>query len=166
MPVLLPLIANIFSNLKKMKNRYSYATAVQQFALSLFILGGRNCYEFLRLNLLGAFPHSSNLESIIRQKEMQMIEGEFRFQLVGDYLRSNKCQYAFSCEDCTSAISRIDYNAQCNSFIGLSSPLTNGVPQTNFFQTDDFAELRSWTEGFNGSQFISLSFHSVGVWNR
>ena len=107
MPILLPLIANIFSNLKKMKNRYSYDAAVQQFALSLFILGGRNCYEFLRLNLPGAFPHSSNLESITGQKEMQMIEGELQFQLVGDYLRSNKCQYAFSCEDCTSAISLI-----------------------------------------------------------
>ena len=68
MPILLPLIANIFSNLKKTKNRYSYDSSVQQFALSLFILGGRNCYEFLRLNLPGAFPHSSNLESIIMQR--------------------------------------------------------------------------------------------------
>ena len=41
-------------------------------------------------------------------------------------------------------------------FIGFSSLLPNGIPQMNFFQTDDFNELRSWMEEFYRSEFISL----------
>ncbi|CAF2946873.1 unnamed protein product [Rotaria sp. Silwood2] len=66
-PFLVPLIKNIFENLEKMKNKYSYDYLIQQFALSLFILGGRNCYEFVRLNLPGAIPHISNIQSLTKE---------------------------------------------------------------------------------------------------
>jgi hypothetical protein len=55
--ILIPWIINIFQNLKTTKNKYSYDTHIQQFALLIYILGGRNCYEFLRLNLSGSLPH-------------------------------------------------------------------------------------------------------------
>ena len=155
-PILLPLIKNIFHNSFKMKNRYSYENSVQQFALSVLILGGRNCYEFLRLNLPGALPHPSNLESLIRENGRRIIECEFRFQLLGDYLRASKCRYAFSCEDCTSVVCRIDYDVQSNSFIGFSPPLSNGIPQKDFFQTDSFDEFASWMEKFDRSKLINL----------
>ncbi|CAM4832715.1 unnamed protein product [Rotaria magnacalcarata] len=58
--ILIPWIINIFQNLKTTKNKYSYDIHIQQFALLIYILGGRNCYEFLRLNLSGSLPHISN----------------------------------------------------------------------------------------------------------
>ncbi|CAF2709092.1 unnamed protein product [Rotaria sp. Silwood2] len=154
--ILIPWIINIFQNLKTTKNKYSYDIHIQQFALLIYILGGRNCYEFLRLNLSGSLPHISNVESLIRNQEMRMIESEFRFQLIKEYLKSNKSNYVFIAEDATSSICRIDYDATSNSFIGFSSPLINGVPQPNFFQTENFEQLELWFNEIDKAKFINL----------
>ncbi|CAF3602415.1 unnamed protein product [Rotaria socialis] len=103
----------------------SYDNLIQQFALLLFILGGRNCYEFLRLNLPAALPHISNVELLMRNNEQRILECEFRFQLIKEYYQSNNCNYVLSSEDATRCISRIDYVAQSNIFIGFSSYLVN-----------------------------------------
>ncbi|CAF4106974.1 unnamed protein product [Adineta steineri] len=117
--ILVPWIINIFQNMTTTKNRYNYDVHIQQFALLIFILGGRNCYEFLRLNLSGSLPHIST-------------------------------------EDATSSISRIDYDATLNSFIGFSAPLVNGVPQSNFFQTENFEQLELWFNDIDKAKFINL----------
>ncbi|CAF3247872.1 unnamed protein product [Rotaria sp. Silwood2] len=155
-PIVIPWIKNIFENFKKSKNKFSYDDHIQQFALFLLILGGRNCYEFLRLNLPGALPHISNVESLMRNQETRIIECKFRFELLEEYSRSNNCNYVFSSEDSTSSICRIDYDAQINSFVGLSSPLIDGMPQSNFFRTDNFEQLKTWFENYNKSNFINL----------
>jgi hypothetical protein len=98
----------------------------------------------------------SNLESVIRENGRRIIECEFRFQLLGDYLRASKCRYAFSCEDCTSVICRIDYDVQSTSFVGFSSPVSNGIPQKSFSQTESFCELTSWMKEFDRSKLINL----------
>ncbi|CAM4824847.1 unnamed protein product [Rotaria magnacalcarata] len=154
--ILIPWIINIFQNLKTTKNKYSYDIHIQQFALLIYILGGRNCYEFLRLNLSGSLPHISNMESLIRNQEMRMTESEFQFQLIKEHLKSNKCNYVFIVEDATSSICRIDYDATSNSFIGFSSPLIDGVPQPNFFQTENFEQLELWFNEIDKAKFINL----------
>lgn len=157
MPVLFPLIKNIVTNLNKMKNKYTYDGPVRSFALSLFILGGRNCYEFLRLNLPGALPHLTNIEALIKEKGMKLSEGEFRFDLLRNYFTINKCSFAFACEDSTSVIPRISYDVESDSFVGLSAPLNgNGTPRLKSFQTDRFDELKSWFETFSRSKSINL----------
>ncbi|CAF4343454.1 unnamed protein product [Rotaria sp. Silwood2] len=133
-----------------------YDNHIQQFALLLLILGGRNCYEFLRLNLPGALPHISNIESLMRNQEARIIECKFQFKLLKEYSQSNNCSYVFASEDCTSSVCRIDYDAQINSFIGLSSPLIDGVPKPTFFRTDNFEELKMWFEKYNKSKLINL----------
>ncbi|CAF4259283.1 unnamed protein product, partial [Rotaria sordida] len=114
------------------KNKFSYDNHIQQFALLLLILSGRNYYEFLRLNLPAALPHISNIESLMKKQEMRIIEY------------------------CISAICRIDYDSQLNSFIGFSSPLIDGMPQPNFFQTENFDELKMWFNNFNKSKFNNI----------
>ncbi|CAF1513898.1 unnamed protein product, partial [Adineta steineri] len=84
------------------------------------------------------------------------MEGKFRFQLLQDYVESNKCNYVFVAEDATSSISRIDYDATLNSFIGFSAPLVNGVPQSNFFQTENFEQLELWFNDIDKAKFINL----------
>ena len=155
-PILIPWIKNIFENLKKVKNKFSYDNHTQHFALLLFIIGGRNCYEFLRLNLPAALPHISNVELLIRNQEVKMFECEFRFQLLKEYSRSCDCNYVFAAEDATSSVCRIDYDAQLNCFIGFSSPLVNGIPQLNFFRTENFEELKNWFDEVDKSKFINL----------
>ncbi|CAF2195097.1 unnamed protein product [Rotaria magnacalcarata] len=145
-----------FSKFKNNKNKYKYDTHIQQFALLTYILGGRNCYEFFRLNLSGSLPHISNVEILIRNQEMRMTDSEFRFQLIEEYLRPNKCNYVFIAEDATSSICRIDYDATLNSFIGFSAPLIGGVPQPNFFQTENFEQLELWFNEIDKAKFINL----------
>ncbi|CAF4947348.1 unnamed protein product, partial [Rotaria socialis] len=147
---------NTFENFKKQKNKFTYDNLIQQFALLLFILGGRNCYEFLRLNLPAALPHVSNVELLMRNNEQRILECEFRFQLIKEYCQSNNCNYVLSSEDATRCISRIDYDAQSDSFIGFSSCLVNGLPQSNFFQTNKFDELKLWFDTFDKSAYIDL----------
>ncbi|CAF4356906.1 unnamed protein product, partial [Rotaria magnacalcarata] len=70
-PILIPWMKNTFENFKKQKNKFTYDNLIQQFALLLFILGGRNCYEFLRLNLPTALCHVSNVELLMRNNEQK-----------------------------------------------------------------------------------------------
>ncbi|UJR06730.1 hypothetical protein I4U23_011019 [Adineta vaga] len=165
-PILIPWIKNIFENFKKSKNQFRYDSHVQQFALLLLILGGRNCYEFLRLNLPGALPHISNIESLLRNPEVKITEGQFRFKLLKEYSQSNHCNYVFASEDCTNSICRIDYDAQINSFIGLSSPLTDGVPKPNFFRTDNYEELKIWFDNYNKSKLINIHVTATDILKR
>ncbi|CAF2127717.1 unnamed protein product [Rotaria magnacalcarata] len=96
------------------------------------------------------------MESLIRNQEMRMTESEFQFQLIKEHLKSNKCNYVFIVEDATSSICRIDYDATSNSFIGFSSPLIDGVPQPNFFQTENFEQLELWFNEIDKAKFINL----------
>ena len=73
-----------------------------------------------------------------------MIEFEFRFNLLEEYSQINNSNYIFVAEDATTSIPCIDYDAQSNSFIEFSSPLVNGLPQSKFFQTENFKELKKW----------------------
>ena len=155
-PILIPWIKNIFENFKKEKNKFSYDNHIQQFALLLLILGGRNCYEFLRLNLPAALPHISNVELLMRNNELKITECEFRFQLIKEYTQSNNCDYVFSSEDSTSSICRVDYDAQSDCFLGFSSPLVNGLPQVNFFRTNNFEQLKTWFDDYDKSTFSNL----------
>ncbi len=155
-PILIPWTNNIIENLHKTKNKFSYDYHIQQLALLVFIFSGRNCYEFLRLNLPAALPHISSLESLIRKQEMKIIECEFRFEPLNEYIRSIGCRYVYVGEDSTSSLSHIDYDAQTNSFIGFSSPLFNGIPQMNYFRTNNFDELKNWFNEFDKSKFITL----------
>ncbi|CAF1446682.1 unnamed protein product [Rotaria magnacalcarata] len=96
------------------------------------------------------------MESLIRNQEMRMTESELQFQLIKEHLKSNKCNYVFIVEDATSSICRIDYDATSNSFIGFSSPLIDGVPQSNFFQTENFEQLELWFNEIDKAKFINL----------
>lgn len=155
-PILIPWINNIRRNLEKTKNKFNYDDPIQQFALLLLIFGGRNCYEFLRLNLPAGLPHISNIELLIRKLEMRILEGEFRFQAMKEYVQASGLNYVYVGEDSTSSLVHIDYDAQTNCFIGFKPPLINGIPQVNHFQTENFDQLRKWFDEADKSNFITL----------
>ncbi|CAF3964564.1 unnamed protein product [Rotaria sordida] len=105
------LIENTIDNLMRSKNHYHYAKPIIDFSISLYILGGRTTYEFVRSNLICALPKS-----------------EFRFESLSETFNSRQITHVFASEDCTGVVKAIKYDVQTDCFIGFVSPLQEGVP--------------------------------------
>ncbi|CAM4954341.1 unnamed protein product [Rotaria socialis] len=108
-------IDTLTDNLAKSSNNFRYSNSIKNFALALYILGGKLTYEFIRLNLPGSLPHLSLLNSLISTLNVQ---------------------YAFGSEDCTGIVNRIKYDSTTNTFTGFPSLLDRGVPVKSYYQTD------------------------------
>ena len=150
------VIETIISNHDRAKSRYYYNDSIRDFASCVFILGGRNVYEFMRLNIPGFFPSLPLIENSLNSTTNRMVEGDFRYSLMSDYLSSQKTNLIFASEDCTAVVPRIIYNVEANTFIGFVPHLADGLPKVNTFSTESFSELESWFETFNKSYLLNL----------
>ncbi|UJR24367.1 hypothetical protein I4U23_005744 [Adineta vaga] len=152
-------INGLNDNMNRSKYRYQYNSRMQRFASSVYTLRGRNVYQFLRLNLPGAFQSIPTLEAYHNEFCTNIEEGEFRFHELINYSNKINCSYVFISEDCTGVISKISYDIQSNSFIGFCPQLNNGIPSTRQYQTDDFHELEKWFDTVEKSTLVSI--HTV-----
>jgi hypothetical protein len=150
------LIDNIVHNLALPKNAYRYNERMQKFAMSLYILAGRNAYEFVRINIPGAIPAISTIQSLLNVEESQLMEGEFRFDALERKFSLNDTSIAFCSEDCTGVIPRVTYNAASNTFVGFSLPLSNGIPVSKSYQTESLAELEDWFCSMDKSTLLNV----------
>ena len=149
-------IENILSNLLKNKNNYRYDKAVLNFAQSLYILGGRNLYEFVRMNLPRALLSLTTLSDSSKKAGGCTEEAEFRFDDLHEHKRSMDYQVAVCSEDCTGVIKKIKYNASTNTFSGFSVPLQHGLPVARYFQTNSFRQLKEWFETEDKSSHLNI----------
>ncbi|CAF2794674.1 unnamed protein product [Rotaria sp. Silwood2] len=147
---------NFSANMNRSKCHYQYSANTQRFALSVYALGGRNVYQFLRLNLPGAFPSIPTLEAYCNEYYTPIEEGEFRFDELATYSKTIKCSSGFVSEDCAGVISKVQYNVTTNSFVELCPELDNGIPIRRQYQTDDFHELEDWFNTVNQSTQINI----------
>ena len=130
------------NNLTKPSNHNRYSNLVKEFAFVLSILGGRQAYEFIRINLPGGLPSLQKLSSFFNEEREQLVEGEFRFDSMKAHLKSMNVSYAFVAEDCTGAVQKVCYDRQSNSFVGFCPPLQNdGFPRVLSFNIESFYEL-------------------------
>ena len=83
------------------------------------------------------------LKTYIFNSDSKFVEGEFRFNSLHNYLNSIDTKYVFGSEDCTGVIRKIKHNKDTNTFIGFSSPLSNGLPIPKKFQTESMEQLRN-----------------------
>ena len=153
-------IENIANNLMKSSHHNRYTHVVEQFAFALYVLGGRQAYEFVRLNLPGSLPSMSTLSILFNEKREQLAEGQFRFDSMKTHLRSLNTAYAFVSEDCTGVIQKVSYDRRSNSFVGFCPPLqNNGFPRLAPFQIETFSDLET---AFKNKKISSLlNIHSV-----
>lgn len=149
-------IETIISNYNCAKTRYSYNDSMREFALCVFILGGRNVYEFIRLNIPGFLPSLTVIQCLLDSKSNRIKEADFRYDLMSDYLQSQKTKFVFAAEDCTAVVPRIVYDCQTSTFIGFTPPLEYGLPQIDSFSTDSFSELENWFDTLTRSHFLNL----------
>ncbi|CAF1392904.1 unnamed protein product [Didymodactylos carnosus] len=98
-PFLFSLLKNIAQNMNQSKNHYRYNKDVERFALC-----GRNCYDFVRLNLFYALPSIITLDNIINKQNLKVTECEFRFRSLKDHLTAINSPFVFGSEDCTGVV--------------------------------------------------------------
>lgn len=152
-------IENIAENLMKQPNRYRYSDQIEEFAFVLYILAGRQGYEFIRLNLPGALPSPTTLSTRFKGNGKKILEGQFRFDSMQDYLRPMSVQYVFAAEDCTRIVKKVSYDRQSNSFVGFCPSIQNdGFPRSSLdIQSFYDLENKFATEPMSSS----LNIHAI-----
>ncbi|CAM4921707.1 unnamed protein product [Rotaria socialis] len=153
----LDFISNMLSNITRSKNLYRYEQSVKDYAVSLYILGGRNVYDFVRLNIPGLIPSLTSLRSILTSSKKYFIEGEFQYERFNEFIELLDCKYAFCGEDSTSVVSKVCYDSRSNSFVGFTLPLKDGFPCSRYFSTNSFGELEQWYEKIDKSFLINAN---------
>ena len=122
----------------------------------LYILAGRNAYEFIRSNLPGAFPSISTVQSLLEKEEKYCTEGEFRFDVVKKHLNLIGSNFAFCAEDSRAVVPQVSFDMTSNSFVGFSLPLAEGIPVSQYFQTDSALQLERWFSQVDKSSLLNL----------
>ncbi|CAF3915067.1 unnamed protein product [Rotaria magnacalcarata] len=115
-----------------------YTGLIKKFAISLYVLGGKQCYEFVRLNMPGAIPNLSTLGDLINKSNMTLTEAEFKF----DSLRQFQSGFGFCSEDTTGVIPKVEHDSSTNSFIGFTTSIVDGIPLTKHYQADTFDDFK------------------------
>jgi hypothetical protein len=156
-PFLSYFLENLLSNLSVAKSRYRYNEQVLDFALCLSILAGRNAYQFLRINIPGALPSLTTIQTKLSKAGFRALEGEFRYDDMNKYMNEINSKFAFCAEDCTSVLRKIVYDVRSNSFVGFTPPLdVNGMPYIKHFQTNSMEDLERWFEEEEMSRLLNL----------
>ncbi|CAF3333808.1 unnamed protein product [Rotaria socialis] len=150
------VVETIISNHDRAKSRYCYNDSMREFASCLFILGGRNVYGFIRLNISGLLPSLPIIQSSLDSITNRINEGDFRYDLMCDYLSLQKTNFIFASEDCTGVIPQIIYNVPSNTFIDFVPHLEDGLPKINTFSTESFSKFENWFGTLNKSHLLNL----------
>jgi hypothetical protein len=139
------ILNNMIRNWTTVERGFRYETVVRQFTTSLYILGGRTAYEFVRLNIPGFLPSVQIIQSYIAASDNHLTEGMFNYEGLCNYFNLNQSTLGFVAEDATAVVPKVTYDASSNTFIGFSLPLNNnGLPITNAYSTDSFSCLEQW----------------------
>ncbi|CAM4832942.1 unnamed protein product [Rotaria magnacalcarata] len=152
----LDFLSNMISNATRSKSSFRYKQSIKDFATSMFILGGRCVYEFVRLNIPGSIPSLTSLRLILTSSKCNFIEGEFQYDRLKDYVNWSQYKYVFCGEDSTSVVPKISYDTRSNYFVGFTLPLKNGFPCTRYFSTNSLGELETWYEQIDKSDLINV----------
>ncbi|CAF1481283.1 unnamed protein product [Rotaria sp. Silwood1] len=131
-------IDNVVFNLTQSSNNFRYTESIKKFAICLYIFGGKQCYEFVRLNMPGNIPHLSTLDGLINKSNMTLTEAEFKF----DSLQKFQSGFGFCSEDTTGVIPKVEYDSSTNSFIGFTTPIVDGIPLMKHYQADTFDDFK------------------------
>ena len=142
-------IDNLVNNLPLSPNRFRYNELTKKFAICLYILGGKQTYEFVRLNIYASIPNLSTLHDLINKSDVIGAEGQFGFQSLEKYAS----RFGFCSEDMTGVIRKVEYDSSSNSFVGFATPIIDGVPMAQSYQADTFDELK---DIFQSTEIASL----------
>ncbi|CAF1534009.1 unnamed protein product, partial [Adineta steineri] len=136
---LISFIDNLLFNLTRSSNHFRYTESIKNFAVCLYILGGKQAYNFIRLNLFGSIPNLPMICDLINKSDMRLTEAEFRFESLQQF----QSHFGFCSEDTTGVIRKAEYDVATNSFIGFATPIINGVPVPKYYQPHTFNDFKT-----------------------
>ncbi|CAF4682157.1 unnamed protein product, partial [Rotaria socialis] len=110
----------------------------------------------IRLNISGLLPSLPIIQSSLDSITNRINEGDFRYDLMCDYLSLQKTNFIFASEDCTGVIPQIIYNVPSNTFIDFVPHLEDGLPKINTFSTESFSKFENWFGTLNKSHLLNL----------
>jgi hypothetical protein len=67
---------------KKANGRRFEDQVLKKFAVNLWIMGGRRCYEILQSNLLGVLPSSQTIHHEMAKYQMPVVDGILLFKSI------------------------------------------------------------------------------------
>ncbi|CAF3333516.1 unnamed protein product [Rotaria socialis] len=114
-------------------------SVLQNFAVCLYVLGGKQAYEFIRLNLYGSIPNLATVGHLIQNSDTAFSEAEFHFQ----FLRRFHLHFGFCSEDTAGVIREVEYDSKTNSFVGFATPIGHGAPLSQFYRADTFNDFKT-----------------------
>ncbi|CAM4923863.1 unnamed protein product [Rotaria socialis] len=109
-----------------------------QYVIKPGVQSGKQTYEFICLNLYGSILNLTTLGDLIKTSNMALNEAEFRFE----YLPQLHSSFGFCSEDTTGVIRKVEYDCSTNSFVRFATPVTDGVPLSQYFQVDTFNDIK------------------------
>ena len=128
------LAAVSLENSRGPKNKNNYNSAMKDFGLYLYYVGGRCLYETLQSNLKNALPSISTLNRHVSKKSSYKQEGLIDLQGLLSYLEKNNLpKIVWISEDATRITARVEYDSKTNKLVGFVLPLKNGLPQTQTY---------------------------------
>ena len=153
---LIDFINTITNNLTKSSNHFRYSDKIKDFALLLYILGGKLTYEVIRLNIPGSLPSLTMLNTLILNSNLKISEAELRFDQLQKHFENLNLHYAFGSEDATGAIKKIKYDSTTNTFIEFPTPLDHAVPIKKYYHTDSLDTLKLWFNSVDKSSLLNV----------
>lgn len=98
------VIETIISNYVRSKNHYCYNDSIRDFGSCIFILSGRHVYEYIRPNISGFLPSLPIIQASIDSTMNRILEGEFRYDLLSEFLSCEETNFIFLSEGCTGVV--------------------------------------------------------------
>ena len=155
---LVSFIDNLINNYTQSSNNFRHSESIKNFAICLYVLGGKQTYEFIHLNLYGSIPNLTTLGGLIKNSDSAISEAELKFGTI----RQCYSQFGFCSEDTTGIICKVEYNSKTNSFVGFATPIDHGIPLPKFYRADAFNELKRIHETNEIASLLSVHmFQSI-----
>ncbi|CAF4468884.1 unnamed protein product, partial [Rotaria sp. Silwood2] len=96
-------IDNLISNCTRSPNHFRYDESIKKFAICLYVLDGKQVYEFIRLNLYESIPNLTTVCELINKSDAALSEAEFQFESLQQF----HSRFAFCSEDTTEIIRKV-----------------------------------------------------------
>lgn len=101
--------ASISNSCSKSTHSNRYDESLKKFCVFLYFVGGRLLYETLQANLINSLPSITTLNRFISSKKGNVVEGEYRFLQLKEYLEKNKLPLSvWISEDATRITGKIE----------------------------------------------------------